>query len=122
MGTTIDLSWEQVEELLPLIGEFDDDGLEHPKQFYGAPLSSVVGAGGVWLEDAIVAGYVPWVQSLGFALRARHALALAEIRRDKEDPENPLSDPEGTVNFHKQQYQRLADLLGGFVVELQQQP
>src|SRR6478736_5323184 len=120
MSTNLDLSKEQVAALLPHSPGFCEVP-EEAEQFYGRPLSSVMGAGGAWLEDAIVAGYVPDLASIGLALRASQALAIDEVRYARGHPEDGSGSREVMVDY-RDRYRGLVELLEGFVGEFKHQP
>jgi hypothetical protein len=118
LGEMVELRWQQVVGLLPFAEAFDEDDQSEARQFYGNPLSSVMGGGGPWLEVAVIAGYVPDLASIRLALRANQALALSELRASVEDG----SANAETVSWYRRQYQGLSELIGGFVAELEEQP
>lgn len=117
-----DLSWEQVVALLPFTECFDKDNPWEAAQFYRDPAWSVMGVGGAWLEDGIVAGHIPHFGSIGLALRATQVVAIEELRQARQNPAEASSWPGPTAGSYRSDYLDMIELLEGFVAELEQQP
>jgi hypothetical protein len=116
----VELQRQQVEELIPFAESFNgDDQWEEARQFYGDPLSCLMGAGGPWLEVAVLGGHVPDLASIALAVRANHVLALSELRACVGD-EPPSAKTVSAA--YRREYQELSELIGGFLAELEEQP
>jgi hypothetical protein len=110
----VDLQWQEVVGLLPFTEGFDERDPSEARQFYSKPLSSVMGAGGSWLENAVIAGRVPDLASIRLALRANQVLALGQLPASVDDSSTNAE----TVSYYRHQYQELSELIGSFVAEL----
>jgi hypothetical protein len=88
---------------------------------YGAPLPAVVGEWlpSEWLEAAVLAGYVPYVEGISLAVRGDYEWTRAEIREfiERDVIADALLAAESTAG----EYRRLIVVLEQLAIELEQE-
>jgi len=91
---------------------------------YGTPLSEVVAeyhegpaGGSEWLEAAVIAGHVPYLEGIVLALRARHRLYRQAIV--EHEAHGSVEDARRATSV-RDEYRRIASLLEGLADEIEE--
>ena len=89
---------------------------------YATPLSEVIAeyhdgpfGGSEWLEAAVIAGHVPYLEGIVLALRARHRLYRQAIL--EHEAKGSIDDARRATSV-RNEYRRIAALLEGFAADM----